>query len=166
MRNVVWLFIVVGTWCVPSTVRAADSTPAQERTVLDRALRTGWSTLIRGSAVRPHFRVASDSVAGRRSLDCERRTRQGRPHLHIHPQPYVSLRERAALGSRPLSVEDRVGHRSRSVASAKRSGRGRCLPGAAHLSPDEGGFSLSPGERGSSRGHSRGSPRSRPRDRR
>jgi hypothetical protein len=26
-------------WCVPSTVRAADSTPAQARAVLDRALR-------------------------------------------------------------------------------------------------------------------------------
>ena len=39
MRNIVWLFIVVGTWCVPSTVRAADSTPTQERAVLDRALR-------------------------------------------------------------------------------------------------------------------------------
>jgi hypothetical protein len=38
MRNVAWLFIVIGTWCVPSTVRAADSTPAQERAVLDRAL--------------------------------------------------------------------------------------------------------------------------------
>jgi len=39
MRNVAWLFFVVGTSCVPSTVRAADSTPAQERAVLDRALR-------------------------------------------------------------------------------------------------------------------------------
>jgi len=39
MRNVAWLFIVVGTWCVPSTVRAADSTPAQEREALDEALR-------------------------------------------------------------------------------------------------------------------------------
>src|SRR5688572_8884556 len=39
MRNVAWLFFVVGT-CVPSTVRAAaDSIPAQEREVLDRALR-------------------------------------------------------------------------------------------------------------------------------
>jgi hypothetical protein len=39
MRNVAWLFIVVGTSCVPSTVRAADSTPAQERVTFDRALR-------------------------------------------------------------------------------------------------------------------------------
>ena len=39
MRNVAWLFVVVGTWCVPSTIRAADLTPAQERAVLDRALR-------------------------------------------------------------------------------------------------------------------------------
>ena len=39
MRNVAWLIIVVGTWCVPSTIRAADPTPAQERAVLDRALR-------------------------------------------------------------------------------------------------------------------------------
>jgi hypothetical protein len=39
MRNVAWLFFVVGTSCVPSTVRAADSTPAQERAVFDRALR-------------------------------------------------------------------------------------------------------------------------------
>jgi hypothetical protein len=39
MRNVAWLFFVVGTSCVPSTVRATDSTPAQERAVLDRALR-------------------------------------------------------------------------------------------------------------------------------
>jgi len=39
MRNVAWLFVVIGTWCVPSTVRAADSTPAQERAVLQRALR-------------------------------------------------------------------------------------------------------------------------------
>ncbi len=38
MRNVAWLFLVVGTWCVPSTVRAADSTPAEERAALDRAL--------------------------------------------------------------------------------------------------------------------------------
>jgi hypothetical protein len=39
MRNVAWLLIVVGTWCVSSTVRAADATPAQERAVLDTALR-------------------------------------------------------------------------------------------------------------------------------
>jgi hypothetical protein len=39
MRNVAWLFIVVGTSCVPLIVTAADSTPAQERGVLDRALR-------------------------------------------------------------------------------------------------------------------------------
>jgi hypothetical protein len=39
MRKVAWLFIVVGTWCVPSTVRSADSTPAQERAVLEKALR-------------------------------------------------------------------------------------------------------------------------------
>ena len=39
MRTVGWLFFVVGTSCVPSTVRATDSTPAQERAVLDRALR-------------------------------------------------------------------------------------------------------------------------------
>ena len=39
MRTVAWLFVVAGTWCVPSTVRAADSTSAQERTVFDRALQ-------------------------------------------------------------------------------------------------------------------------------
>jgi hypothetical protein len=39
MRNVAWLFFVVGTSCVPSTVGAADTTSAQERAVLDRALR-------------------------------------------------------------------------------------------------------------------------------
>jgi hypothetical protein len=38
MRNAARLFIVVGTWCVPSIVRAADSTPAQERAALDKAL--------------------------------------------------------------------------------------------------------------------------------
>ena len=38
MRNVAWLFIAVGTWCVPSPVRAADSAAAQERAALDRAL--------------------------------------------------------------------------------------------------------------------------------
>jgi hypothetical protein len=37
MRRVAWLFIVVGTWCVPSLVRAADGTAAQERAALDRA---------------------------------------------------------------------------------------------------------------------------------
>jgi hypothetical protein len=45
MRNLAWLFIVVGTWCVPSTIRAADSTPAQERAVLDRALRLAGTEL-------------------------------------------------------------------------------------------------------------------------
>jgi hypothetical protein len=39
MRNVAWLFIAVGTWCVPSTVRAADGTPPHERGAVDRALR-------------------------------------------------------------------------------------------------------------------------------
>jgi hypothetical protein len=39
MRNVAWVFMVVGTWCVPSTIRAAGPTPAQERAVLDKALR-------------------------------------------------------------------------------------------------------------------------------
>jgi hypothetical protein len=47
MRNVAWLFIVVGTWCVPSTVRAADSTPAQEREALDEALRLAGPQLYR-----------------------------------------------------------------------------------------------------------------------
>ena len=37
MRSGAWLVIVVGTWGVPSTVRAADSTPAPE-SVLGRAL--------------------------------------------------------------------------------------------------------------------------------
>lgn len=39
MRNVAWLFVVVGTWCVPSTIGAADSPPAPEHAALDRALR-------------------------------------------------------------------------------------------------------------------------------
>jgi hypothetical protein len=39
MPKVAWLFIVVGTLCVPSIVRAAGSTPAQERAALDTALR-------------------------------------------------------------------------------------------------------------------------------
>ena len=39
MRNAWLLVIAVGTWCVPSTVRAADRTPApHERAVLDSAL--------------------------------------------------------------------------------------------------------------------------------
>ena len=46
MRNVAWLFFVVGTSCVPSTVRATDSTPAQERAVLDTALRLAGPQLL------------------------------------------------------------------------------------------------------------------------
>jgi len=38
MRNVAWLFIVVVTWCMPSTVRAADSTTLDDRAAFDRAL--------------------------------------------------------------------------------------------------------------------------------
>src|SRR4029077_693020 len=38
MRNIAWLFIVVGMWCLPDTIRAADSTLADERAALDRAL--------------------------------------------------------------------------------------------------------------------------------
>lgn len=45
MRKVAWVFIAVGTWCVPSTIRAADPTPAQERAVLDRALRVAGPQL-------------------------------------------------------------------------------------------------------------------------
>jgi hypothetical protein len=38
MRNVAWLLIFVGTWCMPSPVRAADSTAAHERAAFERAL--------------------------------------------------------------------------------------------------------------------------------
>jgi hypothetical protein len=38
MQNLVWL-LVVGTLAVPSVVRSADSTPAQERAALDGAFR-------------------------------------------------------------------------------------------------------------------------------
>jgi hypothetical protein len=38
MRNVAWLFIVVGVSCVPSPVRTADRTAAQERAAFDGAL--------------------------------------------------------------------------------------------------------------------------------
>ena len=40
MGNVAaWVLIVVGTWSLPVIVGAADGTPAQERAVLDKALR-------------------------------------------------------------------------------------------------------------------------------
>lgn len=39
MRNVAWLYIAVGTACVPLPVHAVDTTPAQERAVLDQAIR-------------------------------------------------------------------------------------------------------------------------------
>ena len=39
MRNVAWVCIVVGAWCVPSTIRAAGPTSAQERAVFDKALQ-------------------------------------------------------------------------------------------------------------------------------
>jgi hypothetical protein len=48
MRKVTWLFILVGTWCVPSTARAADSTAAEEREVLDSAL------MLAGPPLHPH----------------------------------------------------------------------------------------------------------------
>ena len=47
MRNIAWLFIVVGTWCLPATIRAADSTPADERAALDRALQLAGPQLYR-----------------------------------------------------------------------------------------------------------------------
>jgi hypothetical protein len=48
MRKVTWLFILVGTWCVPSTARAADSTAAEEREVLDSAF------MLAGPPLHPH----------------------------------------------------------------------------------------------------------------
>jgi hypothetical protein len=51
MRNVAWVFIVVGTWCMPSSVGAADTTPAQERAILDKALR------LAGPYVDAHLRL-------------------------------------------------------------------------------------------------------------
>jgi hypothetical protein len=47
MRNIAWLFIVVGTWCLPATIRAADSTPADERAVLETALQLAGPQLNR-----------------------------------------------------------------------------------------------------------------------
>jgi hypothetical protein len=44
MRTATLLLVVVGTWCLPSTARAADMTPAQERAVLDKALRVAGPT--------------------------------------------------------------------------------------------------------------------------
>ena len=47
MRNIAWLFIVVGTWCLPATIRAAESTPADERVTLERALELAGPQLYR-----------------------------------------------------------------------------------------------------------------------
>jgi hypothetical protein len=47
MRNIAWLFIVVGTWCLPATIRAADSTPAHERAALESALELAGPQLYR-----------------------------------------------------------------------------------------------------------------------
>jgi hypothetical protein len=47
MRNIAWLFIVVGTWCLPASIRAADSTPADERAALERALELAGPRLYR-----------------------------------------------------------------------------------------------------------------------
>ena len=47
MRNIAWLFIVVGTWCLPATIRAADSTLADERATLERALELAGPQLYR-----------------------------------------------------------------------------------------------------------------------
>ncbi len=47
MRNMAWLFIVVGMWCPPATIRAADSTPADVRAVLERALQLAGPQLFR-----------------------------------------------------------------------------------------------------------------------
>jgi len=47
MRNIAWLFIVVGTWCLPATIRAADSTPADERAALEKALELAGPQLYR-----------------------------------------------------------------------------------------------------------------------
>ena len=47
MRNIAWLFIVVGSWCLPSTIRAADSTPADERATLELALELAGPQLYR-----------------------------------------------------------------------------------------------------------------------
>jgi hypothetical protein len=45
MRNLGWLLVVIGELCVPSTVRSAQRTPADERAVLDQALvRSGLSS--------------------------------------------------------------------------------------------------------------------------
>lgn len=45
MRNLAWLFIAVGTWCVPSTVGGADSTSLDERAAFDSALLLAGSHL-------------------------------------------------------------------------------------------------------------------------
>ena len=47
MRNIAWLFIVIGTWCLPATIRAADSTAADERATLERALELAGPQLYR-----------------------------------------------------------------------------------------------------------------------
>ena len=124
MRNIAWLFIVVGTWCLPATIRAADSTPADEHAALERALQLAGPQLYRHL---PIVLIAAlpGMVSPGASLDGVRRTWHRATVSSCTPVAARFDARAPALGSGPVSVEAGIDHRARSVASATRSGRGR-----------------------------------------
>jgi hypothetical protein len=118
MRNIGWLFIVVGTWSLPATIRAADSTRGRARGP-ERA--PGWLVTVIPAPADVLVPRCQGGVAGRRSLTVYDEHGTGdRIFLYTRSRTFRCGAPRAR--TRTSVVEAGIDHRPRSVASATRSG--------------------------------------------